>query len=44
MSLTTVVEAFVLVAVVFNAAGLLTARWANRGPGLLSRVWPGATF
>ncbi len=43
MSLTTVVEAFVLVAVVFNAAGLLTARWTP-GPGLLSRVWPGATF
>jgi hypothetical protein len=58
MSLTTIVEAFILAAVVFNAAGLLTARRANRdpgsgirgagtaasGPGLLSRVWPGATF
>ncbi|MGA2383928.1 MAG: hypothetical protein ABSG61_10915 [Gemmatimonadales bacterium] len=46
MSLTTIAVAFILVAAVFNATGLLTARWANRdpGPGLLSRVWPGATF
>ena len=53
MSLTTILEAFILVASVFNAAGLLTARWEKQGPGpgprapgpgLLSQVWPGATF
>lgn len=65
MSLTAIVEAFVLVAALFIATGLLTARWTTRDPGsgirgpgtatsgpgppgpdpgLLSRVWPGATF
>jgi hypothetical protein len=33
MSLTTIIEAFVLVAILFIATGLLTARWAIRGPG-----------
>ena len=33
MSLTPIVAAFVLVAVVFNAAGLAAARWAIRDPG-----------
>jgi cobalamin synthase len=54
MSLTTIGTAFILVAVVVNAAGMATARWAIRAPGsggrgpgpeLLARaVWPGATF
>ena len=33
MSLTPIAEAFLLVAVVFNAAGVLAARWAIRDPG-----------
>ena len=33
MSLTTILMAFILVASVFNAAGLLTARWEKQGPG-----------
>jgi hypothetical protein len=65
VSLTPIVEAFVFVAFVFVAVGMVTARWTARGPGsgirgpgpqsadpaprapdpgLLSRVWPGATF
>jgi len=33
VSLTTIVEAFVAVAVVFNAVGMLTGRWSTRDPG-----------
>lgn len=33
MSLTTIVVTFVLVAALFNVAGLLTARWVSCGPG-----------
>ena len=41
MSLTPIVEAFVLLALVFNAAAVIVARrgWASARP-----VWPGATF
>ena len=46
MSLTTIGTAFVLVAIVFIGVGMVTARWAGPapGPGLLRRVWPGASF
>lgn len=55
MSLTTIVEAFVLVAIVFNAAALLTGGWGSgagaSGTGAaepwgarVRAAWPGATF
>jgi hypothetical protein len=51
MSLTTIVVAFVLVAVVFNAAAMLVGGWGRDGAaaarswGAAARaMWPGATF
>ena len=44
MSLTTIVVAFVLVAAVFNLAGLVTARRADGSGGRLADIWPGAAF
>jgi hypothetical protein len=53
MSLGTIAVAFVLVTALFNAAGLLTARWVMRGPesgtrapgpgSVFRAVWPAAT-